>query len=446
VRIVNGVAEARETVLRRLPLEARQLPASVQEDIRRVFGGELDAEAVVERILRDVREEGDAAVRRYNEDVDGVHGGPPLSLEVSRQEIEAAYAGVDASLVAALREAAERIRLFHERQLEHSLRSFDEDGIGQTVRPLQRVGLYVPGTRVALPSTVLMTAIPARVAGVAEIIMVTPALEDASVAPVKLVAADIAGVDRVFRAGGVQGIAAIAYGTEAVPRVDKICGPGGIFVTLAKKRLYGEVGIDGLFGPSETLVVADADADPSLVAADLLAGAEHDELATAILITTSESLSRAVAERVEAQLEEMERASVARASMEARGGVAVVGSLEEALALTNEFAPEHLCLHVEGAERLLKEVRNAGCVFLGAAAVESIGDYTAGPSHVMPTGGGAAYASPLGVHDFLKVTSVVGLDAETARQVGPAAAAIARAEGLTGHARAIELRLRGERS
>ncbi len=446
MRIVNGVAEARETVLRRLPLEARQLPASVQEDIRRVFGGELDAEAVVERILRDVREEGDAAVLRYNEDVDGVHGGPALSLEVSRQEIEAAYAGVDAPLVAALREAAERIRLFHERQLEHSLRSFNEDGIGQTVRPLQRVGLYVPGTRVALPSTVLMTAIPARVAGVAEIIMVTPALEDGSVASVKLVAADIAGVDRVFRAGGVQGVAAIAYGTETVPRVDKICGPGGIFVTLAKKRLYGEVGIDGLFGPSETLVVADADADPSLVAADLLAGAEHDELATAILITTSESLSRAVAERVEEQLEEMERLSVARASMEALGGVAVVGSLEEALALANEFAPEHLCLHVEGAERLLKDVRNAGCVFLGAAAVESIGDYTAGPSHVMPTGGAAAYASPLGVHDFLKVTSVVGLDAETARQVGPAAAAIARAEGLTGHARAIELRLRGERS
>ncbi len=446
MRLVRGVAEARETVLRRLPLEAQQLPASVQEEIRRVFGEELNAEAVVERILRDVQEEGDAAVLRYNEDVDGVHGGPSLSLEVSRQEIEAAYAGVDASLVAALREAAERIRLFHERQLEHSLRSFDEGGIGQTVRPLQRVGLYVPGTRVALPSTVLMTAVPARVAGVAEIIMVTPALEDASVASVKLVAADIAGVDRVFRAGGVQGVAAIAYGTETVPRVDKICGPGGIFVTLAKKRLYGEVGIDGLFGPSETLVVADAEADPSLVAADLLAGAEHDELATAILITTSERLSRAVVERVEAQLEEMERASVARASMEARGGVAVVGSLEEALALANEFAPEHLCLHVEGAERLLKDVRNAGCVFLGAAAVESIGDYTAGPSHAMPTGGGAAYASPLGVHDFLKVTSVVGLDAETARQVGPAAAVIARAEGLTGHARAIELRLRGERS
>ncbi|MEE8369916.1 MAG: histidinol dehydrogenase [Dehalococcoidia bacterium] len=444
MRIVVGAAEARETVLRRLSLEARPLPDSVRADIRRVFGSELQAEEVVERILKDVREEGDAAVRRYNEEVDGVQAGLALSLEVSEGEIESAYRQVDPSLVSALREAAERIRDFHERQLRHSLRSFVEDGIGQVVRPLRRVGLYVPGTRVALPSTVLMTAIPARVAGVAETIMVTPALEDGSVAPVKLVAANIADVDRVFRAGGVQGIAAIAYGTETVPRVDKICGPGGIFVTLAKKKLYGEVGIDGLFGPSETLVIADGAADPSLVAADLLAGAEHDELATAILISTSEGLARSVSERVSAQMDEMERASVAKASLEARGGIAVVGSLAEALTLANEFAPEHLCLHVEGAAELLTEVQNAGCVFLGAAAVESIGDYTAGPSHVMPTGGGAAYASPLGVHDFLKVTSVVHLDAEKAQAVGPAAAAIARAEGLGGHARAIELRLRGE--
>jgi histidinol dehydrogenase len=444
VRIVVGAAEARETVLKRLPLEARSLPDSVRADIRRVFGAELEAGAVVERILNDVRKEGDAAVRRYNEEVDGVQTGVSRSLEVSKGEIESAYGQVDPSLVSALREAAERIRDFHERQLSHSLRSFTEDGIGQVVRPLRRVGLYVPGTRAALPSTVLMTAIPARVAGVAETIMVTPALEDGSVTPVKLVAADIAGVDRVFRAGGVQGIAAIAYGTETVPRVDKICGPGGIFVTLAKKRLYGDVGIDGLFGPSETLVIADGEADPSLVAADLLAGAEHDELATAILIATSEGLAEAVAVRVRAQMGEMERASVAKASLEARGGIAVVGSLAEALSLANEFAAEHLCLHVEGAAELLTEVQNAGCVFLGAAAVESIGDYTAGPSHAMPTGGGAAYASPLGVHDFLKVTSVVQLDAEKAQAVGPAAAAIARAEGLGGHARAIELRLKGE--
>ncbi len=442
MRIVQGAAEVRRAVLRRASLEAPELPAAVREEIRRVFGAELDAGAVVDRILRDVREEGDAAVLRYNEDIDGVHGGlSSTSLEVSRQEIEAAYAQVEPSLVDALRQAAERIRDFHQRQLEHSLRSFDAGGIGQIVRPLQRVGLYVPGTAAVYPSTVLMSALPARVAGVSEIVVATPALEDASVSPLKLVAADIAGVDRVFRAGGVQGIAAMAYGTETVPKVDKVCGPGNIFVTLAKKRLYGEVGIDGLFGPSETLVIADADADPALVAADLLAGAEHDELATAVLITPSEELARAAAAEVRKQLKGLERAPVATASLEARGGVAVVGSLEEAVALANEFAPEHLCLHVRGAEKLLQAIRNAGCVFVGAASVESIGDYTAGPSHVMPTGGGACYASPLGVHDFLKATSVVGLDLKTVAEVGPSAAAIARAEGLTGHAGAIERRL-----
>ncbi len=445
MRLVHGVAEARETVLRRVPLAAGPLPPAVREEIRRVFGAELDAEAVVERILRDVREEGDAAVLRYNEDVDGVHGTlASISLEVSREEIQAAYSQVDPSLVEALRRASERVRRFHERQLSHSLRSFRQDGIGQVVRPLGRVGLYVPGTKVAYPSTVLMTAIPAQVAGVSEIVMATPALEDASVSPIKLVAADIAGVARVFRAGGVQGIAALAYGTETVPKVDKICGPGNIFVTLAKRKLYGEVGIDGIFGPSETLVIADGDADPSLVAADLLAGAEHDELAVAAFITTSEELAAAVVGEVQAQMEGLDRAAAARASLEARGGIAVVASLEEALALANEFAPEHLCLHVKDAEKVLADVRNAGCVFLGAASVESIGDYTAGPSHVMPTGGSAVYASPLGVHDFLKATSVVALDAETVSEIGAAAAAIARAEGLSGHARAVERRLKGQ--
>ncbi|MBI2912895.1 MAG: histidinol dehydrogenase [Chloroflexi bacterium] len=442
MRLARGAAEARDTVLRRVALEARELPASVREEIRRVFGAELDVEAVVERILRDVKEEGDAAVLRYNEDVDGVHGTlSSISLEVSPEEIQAARPQVDPPLVAALEQAADRIRAFHQRQLSHSLRSFREDGIGQLVRPLERVGIYVPGTRVVYPSTVLMTAIPAQVAGVTEIVMTTPALEDASVSPLKLVAAEIAGVARVFRAGGVQGIAAMAYGTETVPRVDKVCGPGNIFVTLAKRKLYGEVGIDGLFGPSETLVIADGDADPSLVAADLLAGAEHDELAVAALLTTSEELADAVGGQIRAQLDALERASVARASLEARGGIAVVASLEEAVELASEFAPEHLCLHVTDAERLLERVRNAGCVFVGAASVESIGDYTAGPSHVMPTGGSAAYGSPLGVHDFLKVTSVVALDDGATAKAGPPAAAIARAEGLTGHAAAVERRL-----
>jgi histidinol dehydrogenase len=283
--------------------------------------------------------------------------------------------------------------------------------------------------------------IPARVAGVGEVIMTTPVAADGTVAPLKLIAAQIAGVDRVFRAGGVQGIAAMAYGTESVPRVDKICGPGNVFVTLAKKRLFGEVGIDGIFGPSETVVIGDGSADPSLVAADLLAGAEHDELATAILLTESEELAVAVSKSVDQGLSTLERSAIARESLDARGGIVLTESIAEAIQLANEFGPEHLCLHLSTAAQAMQHITNAGCVFVGARSVESIGDYTAGPSHVMPTGGSAKYASPLGVQDFVKLMSVVQLDETTVKAVGPAAAAIAYAEGLTGHARAIESRL-----
>jgi histidinol dehydrogenase len=426
-----------------VPLEEPELPEAVRETNRRVFGAELGAEEVVDRILRDVRTEGDAAVRRYNEALDGVRA-PDVPLEVSADETKAAYGEVEGGLVEALRFAAGRIRAFHELQLQHAATSFVSDGVGQTVRPLARAGLYVPGNRVIYPSTLLMIAVPARVAGVAELIVATPARPDGSVAPLKLVAADIAGVDRVFRAGGVQGIGALAYGTESVPAVDKICGPGNIFVTIAKKKLFGEVGIDGIFGPSETLVVADRDADPRLVAADMLAGAEHDELATAVLITDSRELAERVAETVDREVASLERAEVARTSLDARGGAVVTSSLDEALGLASEFAAEHACLHLRDAARYADQIRNAGCVFAGGSSVESIGDYTAGPSHVMPTSGSARFSSPIGVHDFLKVTSTVNLTAETARVIGPAGAAIARAEGLGGHARAIEARLDSE--
>jgi histidinol dehydrogenase len=414
--------------------------------IRRVFGAELGPAEVVDRILRDVRENGDAAVRHYNEEIDGVSseaGKQPL--EVPRNEIEQARTQVDQSLVEALIMAADRIHAFHEQQLAHSLKSFQDGAVGQVVRPVARAGFYIPGTAAIYPSTVLMSVIPARVAGVSEVIMTTPVAPDGGVAALKLVAAEIVGVDRIFRAGGVQGIAAMAYGTESVPRVDKICGPGNIFVTLAKRKLFGEIGIDGVFGPSETLVVANAQANPSLVAADLLAGAEHDEFATAILLTDSAQLAEEVSKAVEEGLSTLDRAAVARQSLEARGGIIVVDSIAEALHLANEFAPEHLCLHLSIAAHAMQHVRNAGCVFVGEHSVESIGDYTAGPSHVMPTGGSAAYASPLGVQDFLKVMSVVRLDQRTVDRIGPPAAAIARAEGLTGHALAVESRLNQER-
>jgi histidinol dehydrogenase len=420
------------------------VPPAAQELMRRVFGAELGPAEVVDRILRDVREKGDAAIRRCNEEIDGVAPeAAKMPLEVSREEIERARSEADGSLLEALNTASWRIRAFHEQQLAHSLRSFQNGAAGQVVRPLARAGFYVPGTAAIYPSTVLMSVIPARVAGVGEVVMTTPVARDGSVSSLKLIAAEIAGTDRVFRAGGVQGIAAMAYGTESVPKVDKICGPGNVFVTLAKKKLFGEVGIDGVFGPSETVVIADGQADASLVAADLLAGAEHDEMATAVLLTDSESLAGKVAKLMEADVASLERADIARASLEAQGGVVIVAGIDEAIELANEFAPEHLCLHLgeAEAEAALQRVTNAGCVFLGARSVESIGDYTAGPSHVMPTGGTAKYASPLGVQDFLKVMSVIRLDQDSVNAVGPAAAVIARAEGLSGHARAVERRL-----
>ena len=444
MRIVEGGEEARDTLLKRLPLEEPELPAAVRETNRRVFGAELGAEEVVDRILRDVRSDGDAAIRHYNEALDGVSA-PDGPLEVSADEIKAAYKEVETGLVEALRFAADRIQAFHELQLQHAATSFMSDGVGQAVRPIARIGLYVPGNQVIYPSTLLMIAIPARVAGVAELIVATPARPDGSVAPLKLVAADIAGVDRVFRAGGVQGIGALAYGTQSVPAADKICGPGNIFVTIAKKKLFGEVGIDGIFGPSETLVIADKDADPSLVAADLLAGAEHDELATAVLITDSRDLAEQVAEAVDREIASLGRAEVARTSLDARGGAVVTSSLDEALDLAGDFAAEHVCLHLREAARYTDRIRNAGCIFAGSSSAESIGDYTAGPSHVMPTGGSAKFSSPIGVHDFLKVTSTVNLTAATARELGPAGARIARAEGFDGHARAIEVRITNEK-
>jgi histidinol dehydrogenase len=285
-----------------------------------------------------------------------------------------------------------------------------------------------------------MTAIPAKVAGVSEVIVCTPAREGGMPHPVVLVAADIAGVDRVFRIGGAQAIAAMAYGTETVPRVDMICGPGNIFVTLAKKLLFGEVGIDGLYGPTETVVVADESANPTLCAADLLAQAEHDPLARPVLITTSASLAAAVEKEARTRLERLERASIAKAAMEEQGCIAIVSSLEEALELANQFAPEHISLMVKEPWAFVGQVRNAGAVFLGEFSHEVLGDYVAGPSHVMPTGGTARFSSGLGVHSFVKVSPVTALDRATASELSRAAALIARAEGLTAHAEAAEVR------
>ncbi|HEY8174044.1 MAG TPA: histidinol dehydrogenase, partial [Dehalococcoidia bacterium] len=394
MRIVRGAEEGRRTILRRQALGETELPEAIRRKNEAIFGTDLPVEEQVRRVLRDVQQDGDAAVRRYSKAFSGVER---ASFEVPDAEIKNAYQSVDAELVDALREAAGRIEAYHVRQREHSSRSFSHEGIGMQVRAIERVGMYVPTSPGAVyPSSVLMTAIPAKVAGVRELIMMTPAAAgpaaagpaaaepagaDGVVSPLKLVAADIAGVDRVFAAGGAEGIGALAYGTETIPRVDKIVGPGGLFVTLAKREVFGGVGIDALYGPSETIVIADESANPALAAADLLAQAEHDELATPILLTTSESVAEAVGAEVERQLKLLEREAIARASFEARGGAVIVGSVEEAVELASEYAPEHLCLLVRDAAEIAKTVRNAGGIFVGDDAPESLGDYTAGPSH-----------------------------------------------------------------
>ena len=437
MRVVHGAEEARRTVLRREPLEGADVPEHVRARDRALFGPGLSVAEVVDRILEEVRTGGDAAVRTLNRALDGAE---TADLRVSREEIEAAYREVPAALVESLRFAAERVRAFHERQLQQWM-SFEEEGIGQLVRPLERVGLYMPGTATVYPSSVIMMAVPARVAGVSEVYLASPARADGSVSPLKLVAADIAGVDAVFRAGGAHAVAAFAYGTETIPRVDKICGPGNIWVTLAKRKVFGVTGIDAIYGPTETIVIADETADPALCAADLLAQAEHDELAGPILITTSRELAERVEAELQRQLPLLERAEVCRAALEGRGGMVVVETLEQAVDLANEFAPEHLCLLVRDAWKYTALVKHAGGVFVGEDSPEVLGDYTAGPSHVMPTGGSARWSSPLSVNDFVKVVSLVAVDRDGLERLGPHTAAIARAEGFTAHARAVEIRL-----
>lgn len=438
MRIIKSSQRAKASLLKRLPLEQYQAPLALQEKLRQVFGRDLSPEEAVRQILEEVRQEGDDALRRFTRLLDGVE---VKRLEVSRREIISAHRKVDRELLLALRQAAKRIRSYHLVQKRHGWRDFFRDGVGQLVQPLERVGLYAPGGRARYPSTVLMTAIPARVAGVKEIILTTPPSPDGEVPPSLLAAADIAGVDRVFRVGGAQAIAALAFGTRSIPRVDKICGPGNIFVVLAKRMVYGSVGIDGLQGPTETVVVADETASPILCALDILAQAEHDPLAASIFITTSWELAQRVNREVKKLLKELERRDIAAQSLKARGGIIIVEDMEEAINLVNLYAPEHVSLTARDAFAYARRIKNAGGIFLGEHSPETLGDYVAGPSHVMPTGGTARFGSALGVGDFLKITSLVAVDKEVLKKIGPAGAAIARAEGLTAHARTIERRL-----
>ncbi|MCL5960251.1 MAG: histidinol dehydrogenase [Chloroflexi bacterium] len=431
--------EAADTILRRRPLGEAPLPSAVRASIRRVFGADLSAEQVVDEVVNRVQESGDRALLELTDQIDGVQ---LPSIEVPKEAISSAYAQVDGRVVDALRLAARRIESFHRKSIPQSWMDLSEEGVlGQMIRPLERVGLYSPGGTADYPSTILMQAIPARAAGVKEVVLASPPRQNGIPSPLTLLASDIARVDRVFSVGGAQAIAALAFGTETIPRVDKILGPGNVFVALAKRRVYGAVGIDQLAGPTETVIVADESASPDFVAADMLAQAEHDPMASAILITNSRSLAEKVNGKIADQLTRLTRAATAKESLRENGGAVVVGSVEEAIELANEYAPEHLCLLVENGLSYLGNVKNAGGVFVGEYSPEVVGDYVAGPSHVMPTGGTARFSSPVNVLDFIKVTSIVALNREATLAIGPAAETIAAAEGLSAHARAMHARL-----
>jgi histidinol dehydrogenase len=352
---------------------------------------------------------------------------------------------VDKKLVSALKLAANRIKKFHSMCKQRLESSFLSQGLGRQISPLNRIGIYVPGGTAAYPSTVLMTATPARVAGVKEIIAVTPPKKDGTIPPVTLVASDIAGINRIFKIGGAQAIAALAFGTESVPKVDKICGPGNAFVVAAKKMVYGTVDIESLPGPSEIIIVADDTADAAFCAADLIAQAEHDPQASAILITTSSKLAKDTDSEIKKQLARLERQPIAAEAIEAQGMIVIVNNLNEAIELVNLYAPEHVSLMLRHATSYIQKIRHAGCICIGDGSPVALGDYIAGPSHVLPTGGSARFSSPLGVEDFLKVTNIIALDEAVGKELGQAAITIAEAEGLKGHAQAMRIRLQANR-
>ena len=435
--------QAQQTILKRQPPDETPVPESVQQAIERLFGEPLTPERAVRRILRDVRQRGDAALREWSQRLDGADLG---DFRVPATRLGEAVGAITGPQLEALSTSAERIRRFYQAQPLNSWMLQDGDGVlGQLIRPINRVGIYVPGGVAPLASTVLMSAVPAQVAGVPEIVLaVPPQRETGQVAPIILAACAILGIAEVYCLGGAQAIAALAYGTESIRAVDKIFGPGNLFVTLAKRQVYGVVGIDGLAGPTETVVIADEGANPTWVAADLLAQAEHDVLAAAILLTPSERLAQAVQAEVSRRLSDLPRYAVLAQSLANRSGIVVTRDLFEAIDLANRFAPEHLCLSVADPWPWSERIHAAGGVFLGEWSFEVLGDYNAGPSHVMPTNGTARFASPLNVWDFVHIISLVALAPGPAAQLSRGAAVLARAEGLEAHARAAQERIQSD--
>ena len=399
----------------------------------------VDVEAIVAGIIENVKKNGDAALKEYSEKFDKV---VLDAIEVSQEEIDAAYASVDAEFVRILEEAAANIREFHSRQVRNSFVINEREGVvmGQKVMPIEKVGLYVPGGTAAYPSSVLMNCIPAKIAGCSEIVMVSPPTCGGRINPVILAAAKIAGVHRVFNVGGAQAVAALAYGTETVPRVDKIVGPGNAFVAEAKKQVFGQVAIDMIAGPSEILVVADGTCNPAFVAADLLSQAEHDKLASAVLVTDSEKLAKEVSEELEKQIPMLLRAEIARASIDANGKIIVAENLMSAIDIANEIAPEHLEICTDNPFDYLDKIKHAGSIFMGKNCPEALGDYLAGPNHTLPTSGTARFSSPLSVDDFVKKTQFTYFTADALEKVAKDVEYFATKEGLTAHAKSAVIR------
>lgn len=398
-------------------------------------------EQTVNEIIADVKANKNAALFAYTKKFDGCEINESNIL-VTREEIDAAYEKVDARLVEVIRKSAENIKKFHEKQLRNSWIVPEDDGtiLGQRILPIEKSGVYVPGGKAAYPSSVLMNVLPAKVAGVSRIIMTTPPGKDGTVSPVTLVAADIAGVDEIYKAGGAQAIAAMAFGTDSIPKVDKITGPGNIFVALAKKACFGYVSIDSIAGPSEILVLADETANPRYIAADLLSQAEHDEMASAILITTSEELAKKVSEEVENFTQKLSREKIIRASLDNYGYIFVADSMEDAIDAANEVATEHLEILTANPFELMTKIKNAGAIFLGEYSSEPLGDYFAGPNHILPTNGTSRFFSPLNVDDFLKKTSIISYSQSALEKVHEDIEYFATAEGLTAHANSIAVR------
>lgn len=426
-------------MMKLIRVDDKRMDQIVSAHVKRDYDPYEDIDLAVQKIINDVRQNGDQALFNYTKQFDGV---TLSSIKVSESEIEEALRQVSEQEKAVLQKAADNIRRFHEKQLEKTWLDDGTQGmiLGQLIRPIERAGLYIPGGKAVYPSSVLMNAIPAKVAGVKHVVMVTPPDQSGSVSPYTLAAAQIAGVDEILKAGGAQAIGALAFGTETIDAVDKIVGPGNIFVARAKRMVFGHVDIDMVAGPSEICIIAESGANAKYIAADLLSQAEHDEEASAILITDSLPLAEEVQQEVIHQLDQLERKEIAAASMQNHGKIFIVDHLESAFQIANQIAPEHLELMISEPTLHLAKVRHAGAVFLGEYSPEPLGDYFAGPNHTLPTSGTARFSSPLGVYDFLKKTSVIHYSREQLYQAKGEITALARMEGLTAHANAIHIR------